>query len=197
MLRASAPLVGALDRTISFMAISRGNSMAHWAYFIALEEDFGNLSRYVEFAEPNYGTYSIEFARLLLTAGAEVDVLLKTICTQLTPEAEPDRISGYHPIIATHLPGFFEFEVSLPHWEMTIVPWEQWKDGVSPRWWKAHTRVKHKRHEHFADANLFKSLYRHRSDGVTLRGKPVCEQTGCRERVPAPDFEIPSTRPTK
>jgi len=32
------------------MAINTSNSLDHWNYFLALEKDLENLSRYVEFA---------------------------------------------------------------------------------------------------------------------------------------------------
>ena len=52
----------------------------YWQHFLALEADFAATSRYVEFAEPNFKTYSTEFTKLLLAIGSEVDVLCKIIC---------------------------------------------------------------------------------------------------------------------
>lgn len=43
-------------------------SRLHWNYFLALERDLEVLSRYVEFANRNYKTYSIELAHLLFGA---------------------------------------------------------------------------------------------------------------------------------
>jgi len=42
----------------------------HWNYFFAIEDDLATLSRYVEFHEDNFTTYSIEIARILMTAVA-------------------------------------------------------------------------------------------------------------------------------
>ena len=48
-----------------------------WNYFFCLEEDIIALSRWIDFSAENERVYSIELARLLMTAGAEVDVVAK------------------------------------------------------------------------------------------------------------------------
>ena len=54
------------------MGIQSGRVFLHWNYYIALEQDLAKLSRYIEFAEGNFSTYSIELAHLLLAASSEV-----------------------------------------------------------------------------------------------------------------------------
>jgi len=48
-------------------------SFPHWQYFIAIESDLENTARYVEVAEDNFGTYSVEYSRILLSASSEID----------------------------------------------------------------------------------------------------------------------------
>jgi len=55
------------------MAITQQPTLLHWNYFLALEADLGTLSRFVEFAEDNFATYSIEQVHLFLAAASEVD----------------------------------------------------------------------------------------------------------------------------
>lgn len=57
--------------------------LLHWNYFLVLESDLEHLSRYIEFTKDNYKIYSQEMARLLLTAGSEVDVVLKGLCKKM------------------------------------------------------------------------------------------------------------------
>ena len=52
----------------------------YWQHFLALEADFAATSRYVEFSKENFGTYSVEYAKLLLAICSDVDVLCKVIC---------------------------------------------------------------------------------------------------------------------
>ena len=56
----------------------------YWEYFLAIEDDLLQTSRYVEFTESNFHVHSIEFARLLLISGSEVDVIAKELCKLLS-----------------------------------------------------------------------------------------------------------------
>lgn len=55
-------------------------TMLHWNYFLAIEKDLENLSRYIEFDESNLKTYSIELTHILFSASSEVDVVMKQLC---------------------------------------------------------------------------------------------------------------------
>jgi hypothetical protein len=55
----------------------------YWQHFLALEADFTSTARYVEFSVSNFSTFSIEYAKLLLAIGSEVDVLCKVICERI------------------------------------------------------------------------------------------------------------------
>jgi uncharacterized protein YozE (UPF0346 family) len=48
------------------MSIVEANKLLHWNYFPAVEEDLHQLSRYIEFAEDNFGTFSIELTKFSL-----------------------------------------------------------------------------------------------------------------------------------
>ena len=58
-------------------------SFPHWQYLIAIESDLENTARYVEVAEDNFGTYSVEYSRILLSASSEIDVISKSVCREL------------------------------------------------------------------------------------------------------------------
>ena len=42
-------------------------SNQYWNYFLAIEQDMEKLSRYIEFTDDNFPTYSIELTYLLLS----------------------------------------------------------------------------------------------------------------------------------
>lgn len=67
----------------------------YWQHFLALEADFAVTSRYVEFSQQNFATFSIEYAKLLLAIGSEVDVLCKIICEKLDNAAKWDFTTGH------------------------------------------------------------------------------------------------------
>jgi hypothetical protein len=138
------------------MAIRKtAKSNPHWNYFIALEHDLEAVSRYIEFSEHNFNTYSIELAHLLLTAASEVDVLAKCICEIF--EGPHANIYDYQKTITApdHLPGISDMQVFIPRYGLTLTPWENWAKAKNPPdWWHSYNNVKHKRNTHFQEATL-------------------------------------------
>jgi hypothetical protein len=131
----------------------------HWNYFIALEDDLGQMSRYIEFCKPNLGVYSIELAHLLLSASSEVDVMAKCLCAQVEPKAKPDNINQYRDVLgrAAHRGQILDVtivKVLVPRYGMDFTPWENWAQGKSPDWWSSYNKVKHERNRHFDKATL-------------------------------------------
>jgi hypothetical protein len=135
------------------MGIIRTQSLLHWNFFLAIEEDMERLSRYVDFSG-NDSVYSIEIARLFLSTCSEVDVVLKQLCVSENPNSTASSINQYYTEIADSLPRFINFEVTLPRFGLTLNPWSNWQNGNPPFWWQHHNKIKHHRHDNFEKANL-------------------------------------------
>lgn len=140
------------------MTIQVSESLLHWNYFIALEDDLSEVSRYIEFSEKNFHTYSIELAHLLLASASEVDVVSKEICQLLDPDSNPSNIDGYKSIITNGVPNFSDELVLIPRFGLTLQPWINWGGKQNPFWWQKYNKVKHQRSDHFEDANLNNAL---------------------------------------
>jgi len=128
--------------------------LLHWNYFLVLESDLEHLSRYIEFTEDNYKTYSQEMARLLLTASSEVDVVLKGLCKKSDSRFKGETIDKYRVFLNPKYPKFCKLKVSLPRFGLDISPWDNWQDNKTPNWWHDYNLVKHNRDEHYNLANL-------------------------------------------
>lgn len=126
----------------------------HWNYFLAIEKDLENISRFIEFAGPNLGTYSIELTHILLSSASEIDVIMKQLCTMLKPEGQNRNINDYRQIIQTRLPEFINEEIFIERYGLSYKPWENWQEDQNPHWWTSHNNVKHQRNEHYHEANL-------------------------------------------
>lgn len=128
--------------------------LMHWNYFVVLEKELENVSRYIEFATENEATYSIELARILMSASSEIDVILKMICSIFGEKAE--NIIAYSECFRRHCPELADEEVYIPRFSMMLKPWINWKgtDNASPDWWKSYNQVKHQRNESYREANL-------------------------------------------
>ena len=140
------------------MAITVTEAKNHWNYFLALERDMELVSRYVEFSNSNFEVFSVELAHLLFAASSEVDVLAKLICKQVSPNANPDNINGYKPIILQAMPDLPDTEVFVPRYGLSFKPWLKWTGTSNPDWWRSYNKVKHERDAYFNQATLKNSL---------------------------------------
>ncbi|MCO7227530.1 hypothetical protein [Pleionea sp. CnH1-48] len=138
------------------MGLFQKNSLLHWNYFLAMEDDLEKVARYIEISKRNRNVYSLELARMLMASSAEVDVLLKSLCARFDSGAKADNINKYYPIVSQSIPNVLQFPVSLPKWGMSLSPLSSWKEGCPPKWWTANNKVKHHRHEakNYEKANL-------------------------------------------
>jgi hypothetical protein len=142
------------------MGIEQQETLLHWNYFLAIENDLEKVSRYIEFTQDNFDVYSIELAHLLLTSASEVDVVAKGICRFLVDNNRAQSINGYRTTITQHLPEFIQEEVYVPRYNLTLRPWSNWinDENQNPLWWRSYNNVKHQRQAHFRDANLKNTL---------------------------------------
>ncbi len=125
----------------------------YWQHFLALEADFAATSRYLEFSQENFGAYSVEYAKLLLAVGSEVDVLCKLMCEAVDSAAKRENINDYRACLTGHTKLASE-EILIRRYNLTFRPWDDWSRGNNPTWWKSYNNVKHQRDVYFADANL-------------------------------------------
>ena len=124
----------------------------HWNYFLALEADFGVLSRYVEISQQNYSTYSIEIAKLLMTVTQECDVLLKQL-SGLTSGSEQD----YRTKLLSSMPNITKIKIRHIVSNIVVQPYNSWslsQPPTTPTWWTGNNKVKHERHNKFDQANI-------------------------------------------
>jgi hypothetical protein len=133
--------------------------MEHWRYFLALERDFERTIAYVEPCQANYGTYSIEYAKVLLGVGSEIDVVAKVMIGLLNANEKLGNINDYRHEIIARYPKFHTTEVLIPRHSIRVSPWTEWgqtpnPNPINPPWWRNYNLVKHQRHQHFSQANL-------------------------------------------
>jgi hypothetical protein len=119
----------------------------HWSYYVSLEDDFIETSRYVEFCDENFKTYSTQFARLILAVGSEVDVIAKELCSKAKPKNKPMNINQYKQILVPAFPAIMDVVVGIQWNPMRLHAWKSWKQSKRPNpgWWTAYNSVKHGR----------------------------------------------------
>lgn len=128
----------------------------YWRFYLLLENKFIETLRYVEFADDNYNTYSLEFVSLLREIGSEIDIIMKEICMP----KKADNINGYAKIILEENEQIMQQEVQGKG--VSIKPFESWRvdNEIKPlKWWQAYNKIKHGRVANFTTANLKNVFY--------------------------------------
>jgi len=126
---------------------------SYWHYFISLEKDFVESMQFVELDPANHLAFSISYAKMLFSACAETEVVLKGLCDRISPGGNPGNICQYRDTILQRYPAFHKIEIQIPRYQMTKKPWDSWSTRTNPAWWHAYTSVKHNRAASFASAN--------------------------------------------
>lgn len=136
------------------MSINETPTPKFWNYFLALEADVSQLSRFVEFSSENFQTYSMEMAKILLSASSEVDVIAKDTCRAFGSAARTSNMAQYRAYITNRLNDFAKTKVQIPRFGLELTPWINWEENKNPNWWTDHNAVKHHRHDSYRLANL-------------------------------------------
>lgn len=142
-------------------------ALEYWEYFLSIESDLEKCSKYVDFSVNNYQTYSVEFARIIMAAGAEVDTVAKEFCKLINPASNAENIKQYAGVILNKYPNIVNVEMAISRYDLIVKPWDGWSNNSSPVWWQGYNKIKHDRTKYFERANLINSISA--SAGLLLR----------------------------
>ncbi len=135
----------------------------YWSHYIMLEKEFLQMSEYVTISVDNNHTYSNKYLKLILAIGSEVDVAQKLFCNLLDNQNHYDNIENYRKCIEDNRPEFFEQIVTVFNGEQILKPWDNRDSSnevISPFWWKAYNKCKHKRVDSGTINNITKEYYK-------------------------------------
>lgn len=144
----------------------------NWYYFRSLASQLKQTEQYVEHSLDASGnmwngdTFSNEFAKILMLAASEFEVIAKALCTEngISLSWNANIISITNAVKSMY-PNIGLTEVSTPY--QTLQPLKGWKiikvknrkgnlvdavDGIP--WWQNHNGVKHDRINDFKEATL-------------------------------------------
>jgi len=135
-------------------------SLKYWEYFLSLEDDLEKCTKYIEFDERNYTTFSIELAKIITSASAEFENVAKDLCKLIDPPSSPNNIVIIYPILLREFPNFCNIEITIPRYRLQFKPLELWDSSQRPDWWtNGYNQIKHSRDTSFHLANLKNALY--------------------------------------
>lgn len=125
----------------------------YFDYYLELENDFFDTESYVTIEEDNYKTYSIQYTKLYLSICGEIDCILKELCRNIDSTNIANSINSYYPIVTKSFENFKQEGVYFKKEKIELYPWEEWKEELSPKWWKYYNKIKHQRLDEEPDTN--------------------------------------------
>ena len=128
----------------------------HWNYFLSLENDIANTSRFVE-PSGQENVYSFEFAKILILACTEVETVFRNLCEEISGTKVSSNMGDYKSIILTKYPKIVDAEVTISRLYRNIRPFEGWDVGKL-LWWDAYQGVKHDRGKTFDEATYMNAV---------------------------------------
>lgn len=146
----------------------RENPELVWEVYLSLEEEFLNYVKYVPLVSNHSNVWSYPLANLLNNIGSSIDSFCKNaiFCESLdgVDEIQSVREDGnkqnmkfYRQIFdgKYHLSNkkIFELQNMSSH-----SPFDKWRDGKTPIWWKDYTDIKHDRFRNKERATLNSTL---------------------------------------
>lgn len=134
---------------------------SRWKFIQSLQEDLLKASRYVEFSQRNSGTYSVEFDRIILAAGSEINSIFESLVRHqaIIINGNLDIIKA-GSVLLPLMPSISNVEVELLNSDFLVFkPWDGWSSGSSPDWWrKVYNKLKHDRAQSYSEATLVNAV---------------------------------------
>jgi len=127
-----------------------------WNYYLSLEKDMSNTSRYVE-PSGQENVYSFEFAKILILTCTEVESVFKILCSKIQPKTKANDISAYRKIILKKYPNIIKAETNIDRLNKIIIPFSNW-NSRKLSWWRAYQNVKHDRGNFFLKATYLNAV---------------------------------------
>jgi uncharacterized membrane protein YsdA (DUF1294 family) len=130
--------------------MSREEFLNIWYYYLVLEEDLANTSRFVEPKQKD--VFSFEFLKIIILSASEVETTFKHICREITDNKDnPGIIGQYKNIILSKFPNITKATVKVYRTQESILPFLEWENGRLG-WWDTYQKIKHNRGRTFQKA---------------------------------------------
>lgn len=126
-----------------------------WDYYLSLEHDLSNTSRYIEPAGQE-NVYSFEFAKILILACTELESVFKSICLEIRGKTGA-TIADYKQVILGRYPKIVNTHVTVKRLGKDISPFSGW-DTTKLSWWDSYQSVKHNREDSFQCATYWNAV---------------------------------------
>lgn len=142
--------------------MSKSLVQLHWDYFLLMEKDLIEISETLELDKANFAAFGPRILQLILAAGSELDVALKSFASIVAPESSANMrerpiMSDFKTMIADNaLEQFATATVKILRSDILLSTWACVSEHLekSIPWWDAYNKVKHRRTSNYSKATL-------------------------------------------
>lgn len=131
---------------------------ARWEYFLAIESDLQALTTCITFAEDNYGTYSSELTKIIITACSEIDVVVSLMTKELGLTKKKPNFGDHRPVLFKSANTLFTEDIVVKRFNLLLQPFHSWSDDQELVWHKNYNDLKHHRDSSFKQGSLGNAL---------------------------------------
>ena len=107
----------------------KNSAQLHWDYFLLLERDLMAISETLELSADNYDAYGPRLVQLILSAGSELDVALKSLALVMCPEhdaatnSQPNMCHFKNMLVEFAQDQFSTARIKFLRSEVVLTPW--------------------------------------------------------------------------
>jgi len=140
---------------------------SYWRYCLSIEQMLNKTTDYVEICSNNSSTYSFEYAKIIMLACSELDVMFRLLCKEIdsgldfeNSSTRSGNIALYAQTILPKFPKITTFALKEDRSLLDFIPFSNWclSPYSSPSWWDDYQKVKHYRHSEFMRATQDNAL---------------------------------------
>ncbi|MDD4883690.1 hypothetical protein [Sulfuricurvum sp.] len=129
-----------------------------WSFFLSLESDLIDTTKYVHFSEENFKTFSSQYSKIILTSASEFESVAKIFIRVLDSEKKSGNIGEIKKSLLSEFPNIHKNIVTIARYGIEIRPFDNWENEGKLTWWDAYINIKHDRNKNFQEANLENAL---------------------------------------
>jgi hypothetical protein len=126
----------------------------HWRYFLLLESALNDALRVVEPDPVNFATFGLDFARQLVSASSQFEVVARLWCKEQAPEHRISGIGDLYFALQSFRPNIQSAYAAVLWRTEKVHPFEGWERDRPPTWWTAYNKVKHDPAQQIRSASL-------------------------------------------
>lgn len=128
-----------------------------WYYYLELEKDLAESSRYIE-PVGQENVYSFEFRKIIILTCSEIETVFKALCEEIDASHSRGNMNDYKKVILSKYPKIVDAVTYIPRWHKSIKPFESWENRCL-LWWNVHQHIKHDKGAHMSDATYKSAVY--------------------------------------